>query len=85
MLPKSKDIIFVNSRVYDDSALIQLAINHNLPILSNDKFNEYRTIYLEYDFENQVFSFDIILGVLVTQLTDYCRIMKVDYKSSIKV
>jgi len=23
MLPKSKDIIFVNSRVYDDSALIQ--------------------------------------------------------------
>ena len=44
-----------------------------ISLSSNDKFREYRTIYPEYDFKNQVSSFDIILGVLVTQLTDYQR------------
>ena len=36
MLPKSKDIIFVNSRVYDDSALIQLATYFDCDSASND-------------------------------------------------
>ena len=37
---KTEEIVFVNSHVYDDSALIQLALNYGLPILSND-----RTLY----------------------------------------
>lgn len=69
------DILYTNSYVYDDSVLIQLAISHNLPIMSNDRFREYRKIYPEYDFNTRVFSFDVILGILVSELTDYCRII----------
>ncbi|MCK4878078.1 MAG: hypothetical protein KAT03_10855, partial [Candidatus Heimdallarchaeota archaeon] len=43
-----------------------------ISLSSNDEIREYRIIYSEYDFKNQVCSFDIILGVRVTQLTDYC-------------
>ena len=72
-IPDDQDIIYINSHVYDDSALIQLASNLNLPILSNDRFREYRRLYPEYDFEAKVFSFDIILGLLITSAVDYFR------------
>lgn len=72
ILPE-KDIYFVNHRIPDDSVLIQLATQYNLPILSNDRFRDYREKFPEYDFKNNVFSFDIILGVLVTDLIDFLR------------
>lgn len=73
IIQSASDVCFVNSNVYDDSAIIQIAIKQKLPILSNDKFRDFKEIYPEYDFDNQVFPFDIIFDFIITQLTEYCR------------
>ncbi|NPD87378.1 MAG: hypothetical protein HGN29_01560 [Asgard group archaeon] len=65
-----EDIVFINYHVHDDSALIQLAIDLDLPILSNDKFRNFMHLYPEFDFKGKVFSFDIVLGVLVSEIVD---------------
>jgi len=74
-IKQTKDILFINSHVYDDSALIQLALELDLPIISNDKFRDFRSLYPEFDFEGRVFSFDIILDVFITEANDYLRIV----------
>ena len=65
------DVLFSN--VDDDTFLIQYAIKEKIPILSNDKFKEFISIYPEFDFNNMVFRFDIVKGIFITDATNYFR------------
>jgi len=70
---KTSDIRFVNYRIHDDSALLQLAQQLKLPIISNDFYREFRDLYPDFNFD-RVFPFDIVCNVFITKANEFFRV-----------
>jgi len=65
-----EDVIFLDRFVYDDIGIIEHAIECNAPILSNDRYREFRKEYKNYNF-NQVFQYAIANNNIITEATAF--------------
>ncbi len=72
LFSETSDIKFVNYRIHDDSAILQLAQHLKLPIISNDFYRDFRDLYPDFNFD-KVFPFDIVCNAFITKATEFFR------------
>ena len=72
------DVILIDPRIYDDIAILEYARQFGAPILSNDKYREFRKMFYDLDFD-RVFPFVIAKGRLMTNVVDHLFLQKIDF------
>ena len=74
------DVILIDPRIYDDLAILEYARQFKAPILSNDKYREFRKMFYDLDF-NRVFPFVIASGRLMTNAIEHLPLQRIDFPS----